>query len=493
MAFKDMREWITKLEEEGELIRVTKEVDWRDEIAGIARIALNNREPATLFENIKDYQTGRCTKLLQGALGTPERVALMMGLPKKAKKRDMVNIVRKAMYAKCPPVLVENGPVKENIVKGEDINLYDFPVPQWHSLDGGRYINTWCGVVTKDPEDGWVNIGLYRGMIADKDKISVLLCASQHWGIHFSKYAEMGKPMPVAVVIGWDPTLEFAAGAIIPTGISEWDVMGALRGKPVELVKCETVDLEVPATAEIVIEGYISADPDTFEMEGPFGEFTGYYTADRVRRPTIQVSCITHRNDPIFRGALEGSGPGLPNEDSAIYSIISRAVMWETLEKAGISGIVDCKPGSISIVKIKQTYQAQARQIAAALWSGPASEELFKLVMVVNDDIDIYNQSMVNWAFNYRVNPKEDLVIFPGSRGGHLDPSSPIADRDELGLGTGRWNRLLIDATWDLSQRGSWFGKKTPPLSVDLEPEVKEMVLNLWQEYGFSSLTKDLK
>lgn len=486
MAFKDMREWIQKLEEEGELIRVKAEVDWRGELGAITRKALTNREPAILFENIKDYQSGRCTKLFQGGLATPGRVALMLGLPKNTRRREMVDIVRKAFKARIPPVTVDNGPVKENIVK-DNINLYEFPVPKWHPLDGGRYINTWCGVVTKDPETGWVNVGLYRGMIVDRDKIGVLLVPSQHWGIHFSKYARMGKPMPVAVVYGWDPTMCFAAGSMLPTEVSEWDVIGALRGEPAELVKCETVDLQVPATAEIVVEGYISPDPKTYQMEGPFGEYAGFYAGQPGKRPVIQVTCITHRDDPIYRGALEGAGPGMPNEDSGIYAIACRALMFNILEAAGIPGIVDVKPGPINIVKIRQTYQGQARQIAAALWAVPASEFMFKNVMVVNEDIDIYNPMMVDWAFCYRVNPKEDLVVFPGTRGGLLDPSMPSKYRDELVYGSGKWNRLLIDATWDMGNRDDWFGQETPPLSIDLDPEDEKLVEKRWKEYGFTS------
>lgn len=152
MAYQDFRAWLTKLEAEGELIRIKAEVDWRGEIGAISRKALTNEAPATLFENIKDYRTGRCTRVFQGGLATKERVALMMGLPKEAGRRQMVDLVKKSWRATCPPVITKSGPVKENILQGEEINLYEFPVPKWHQLDGGRYINTWCGVVTRDPE-----------------------------------------------------------------------------------------------------------------------------------------------------------------------------------------------------------------------------------------------------------------------------------------------------------------------------------------------------
>jgi len=487
MAYKDFREWIAKLEEEGELLRIKAEVDWRGEIGAVTRKALANGEAATLFENIKDYQTGRCTRLFQGGLATKERVALMLGLPKDASRRQMVDIVRKSLRASCPPVSVKNGPVKENILKGAEINLYEFPVPIWHCLDGGRYINTWCGIVTKDPETGWVNVGAYRGMLVDKDKIGVLIVPAQHWGQHFAKYKAMGKPMPVACVFGWDETMMFAAGSMVPSGVSEWDVIGKLRGEPVELVKCETIDLEVPATAEMVIEGYISADPDTFIMEGPFGEYAGFYAGQPSKKPVIQVTCVTHRNDPIFRGSLEGAGPGMPNEDSGIYAISCRAIMLEILESAGVPGIVDVKPGPVNVVKIKQIFQGQARQVAAALWGSHASEYMFKTVMVVNDDIDIYDKMQLDWAFNYRVDPEKDIVTFPGTRGGVLDPSMPSKNRNIEVYGSGVWNRVLFDATWDMGNKEDWFGLDSPPLSIHLAPEDDELVTKRWQEYGFTS------
>src|SRR5204863_44758 len=198
MSFWDMREWMTRLEKEGELRRITAEVDWDRELGAITRRVLEKKGPALLFESIKGYRKGRCTRLIKGG---------------------------------------------------------------------------------------------------------------QHWGQHFMKYAARGEPMPVACVIGWDPIMPFLAGSPIPSGICEWDVMGAYRGEPAELVRCETVDLEVPASAEIVLEGVSSDDPATYEVEGPFGEFTGYVSDIPTPRPSMKVTCITHRRDPIFRGTLEGTLP----------------------------------------------------------------------------------------------------------------------------------------------------------------------------------------
>jgi len=298
MAYKDMREWIDKLEAEGELKRIKAKVDWNLEISEVARRAIAERGPALLFENIKDYGNTPCTKYFTNGIAKRSRIALMLGMSKDTKREELVKIVKKRFKEAIKPVTVQTGPVKENILKGNDIDLLRFPVPKYHPLDGGRYINTFCGVVTRDPEDGNINVGLYRGMVLGRDRIGKLLNPHQHWGQHYLKYQQRGKPMPIAIVYGWDPVLPFIAGAPLAHPPSEYEVMGALRQAPVELVKCETNDLMVPASAEIVVEGYISTDPATFEEEGPFGEWTGYYGWTR-KRPIVKVQHITHRNDPI--------------------------------------------------------------------------------------------------------------------------------------------------------------------------------------------------
>ena len=273
MQFGDLRGWIAHLEKEGELHQIDTEVDWDCELGTVTRRAFGNGDgPALLFNRIKDY-TGGCTRLFTGGLSNYSRVALMFGLPKKAPITELVKAARKAYAGRLPPVTVATGPVKQNILTGDDINLFDFPVPRWHRRDGGRYINTMQGTVTRDPSSGRVNVGVYRGMIGHKDTIPVLLWRPQNWGQDFAKYSGKGEEMPMAFIYGWEPCLPFCAASPVPPDVSEYDVMGALRGAPVELVNCETVPLQVPASAEIVIEGWISPDPATFEMEGPFGEY----------------------------------------------------------------------------------------------------------------------------------------------------------------------------------------------------------------------------
>ena len=219
MGFKDLREWLDKLESEGDLKRIKAQVDWEKEIGAVTNMAWRKGFSGLLFENIKDYQTARCRRLFTGALVTHRQIAMMFGLPKDTHFRDLVNACRQRTKGSMGPVIVPSGQVKENIVKGEDINLYDFPVPLWNRLDGGRYINTCCGVVTKDPETGAHNVGLYRGMIADKNRISLTIVPSQHIGQHFAKYREMGKEMPVAMVYGWERFLDIL---FLPTSMPRY-------------------------------------------------------------------------------------------------------------------------------------------------------------------------------------------------------------------------------------------------------------------------------
>jgi 4-hydroxy-3-polyprenylbenzoate decarboxylase len=264
----------------------------------------------------------------------------MLGLAPDTHPRELVKIGRTLLEGKVPPRIVKEGPCKENVVTGKDINLYDFPVPQWNRVDGGRYLLTYGGVVTKDPTTGVMNVGIYRGMVSAKDRIPILMWRAQHIGHHVTAWQNGGSSeMPIAVAIGWEPSLGFTGGSPVPKGVCEYDVMGSIRGEPVDLVKCETVDLYVPATAEIVIEGYLQLDPKNHDMEGPFAEFTGYVAGDKSPKPTIRVTAITHRNNPILRGAIEGSLPGSYSENGICSSIMRASTAWNVLDRAGVPGI----------------------------------------------------------------------------------------------------------------------------------------------------------
>ncbi|MCL4744414.1 MAG: UbiD family decarboxylase [Burkholderiaceae bacterium] len=492
-GFLDLRQTIQRLEEAGELHRISAEVDWDRELGAVTRKALEQKGPALLFEAIKGYRTGRCMRLVTSILASEARLRQVLGFPKNASNKDLVRHVLETNRKAIPPVQVDTGPVKQNIVTGEKIDLFEFPVPRWHPLEGGRYINTFASIVTRDPDTGVMNVGVYRGMISTKKSISVLLVkGGQHWGRHFQKYADRGQPMPVACVIGWDPMMDFIAGSPIAPGMCEYDVMGAYRGEPVQLIKCETSDLEVPASPEIVIEGFISADPSTFEMEGPFGEATGHISDIPALRPAIQVSCVTHRDNPIFRGTLEGTLPGSTSENGFMATIQRSASAWNILEGAGIPGIVDvvCTPITVGVnivVQIRKAYQGQPKQIAAALWGNSASQYKYKNVIVVEEEIDPTSWEQIDWALAFRVNAGEGgITVFPGIFGSVLDPSTPLRDRDVDQLGCAQWNRVLIDATrnWTFERRKEWNDERFPP-TVRLDPLDEARVLARWDEFGF--------
>ena len=486
MAYKDFREWLDKLEAEGELKRVGAKVDWDGEISGVVLETFRQRGPSLLFENIKDHENTLCKKFFCGGIASRRRVAMMLGLPKETPRDEITQITRERLKNPVKPVAVSTGPVKENIVKGKDVDLFQFPAPKWYPLDGGRYINTFCAVVTQDPESGELNAGLYRGMISGKDKIGVLVVPIQHWGLHFEKYQQMGKDMPVAVVYGCDDTLICAAALPHPHPKSnEYEVSGGLRQQPLELVKCETSDLVVPASAEIVIEGTISPDPATFMMEGPFGEWRGFYGEARMR-PVLKVDCITFRNDPVLRGTLNCLPPGVTGEPNIIGTFAHNGLMWNILESQGVPGIIDVVSGPWTIIRIHKSERGQARRIAAALWGSQMAVYFNEIVVVVEEDVDIHNLREVQWAILNYVDPARDIVVFPATGGDPLNPSLAEEDKDELKYGSGKINRLLIDATIDWNthpKRPEWGNKRFPPRCAGVPPEIEELVKSRWSEY----------
>ncbi len=495
VAFGDLRGWLQALDGAGELHTIDAEIDWNIELGTVARLAQGpGTGPALLFNKIRDYgENARCRQVFAGALSSYRRIAMMLGLPPDTHPRELVKLGRTVLTGSIPPKIVKTGPVKENVITGDDIDLSEFPVPQWNRVDGGRYILTYGGVVTKDPDTGVMNVGVYRGMVAGKNQIPILMWRAQHIGHHATAWLEAGhKEMPIAVAIGWEPSLGFVGGAPVPKGTCEYDVIGAIRGAPVDLVKCETVDLHVPASAEIVIEGYLGLDPASYTMEGPFAEFSGYVAGERSEKPTIRVTCITHRKDPILRGTIEGSLPGSYSENGMCSSIMRAAAAWNVLDRAGVPGVTDvwCPPvqaGVNTFVRIRQSYRNQAKQVANALWGSSAGHVRYKHVTVVDDDIDIHDYAAVDWAVAYRVNAGEDdIIIMPSTFGLGLDPSTRRRDRNVTQFGTGKWNRVLIDATinLDYDPDPDLGGARFPPTVWPAQADV-DAAKARWGELGF--------
>lgn len=482
MAYEDLRAWIAKLEQEGEIARIKTEVDWNLEIGAIARENMDRGGPALLFENIKDYNDTICKKLITCSLSTHERVALMLDLPKGTPYQDLIQVWRERTKKAVKPVIVDSGPCKENIIKGDDVDLFQFPTPHWQKLDGGRYIGTFHGVVTKDPDTGWTNVGMYREMIHDKNTTTMSVAQGQHIWFHWRKYRPHGKNMPLAVAIGWDQVLPAVAASPVPTGVDEYEIMGALRQEPVELVKCETSDLYVPASAEIILEGEVITDKSQFITCGPFGEFTGHYGPANLR-PPFKVNCITFRNDPIFQGTMEG----MPiNEDHSICSVSHSAFVWDLLEErmTGITG-VNSDPSTAYanlMVQIDNSYYGQVHQVATNVWSSHLSNMMCKNIIVCDQDVDIYDLKKVFWALGYRVDPKKDIIQFPGWVSA-LDPV--VAPEDKMGPGGNKGTRLLIDATKPIDRPRSeeYWGEKFAVVAYP-DDETMTKVRDGWEKYG---------
>lgn len=475
MPYRDLRAFIEKLRSEKELAEVSAEVNWRYEIGGIARKNLDLNGPSLLLKNIKDYST----PLFTCGVSTYPRVSLALGLPPQEPLEGIISEFRKRIKKTIKPQKVMTGPCKENILEGDGIDLLRFPVPLWQTGDGGRYIGTWHGVITKDPETGWTNAGMYRVMVHDQRTLGILIARGQHIGLHYEKYRKMKKAMPVAIVIGMNPLLPFTFLTPLPAQTDEYDFAGGLSGEAVDLVKCESSDLEVPACSEIVIEGEIP--PDERRMEGPFGEWTGHYGGKPGPRPVIHVQCITHRNDPIFRGSLEGKPV---NEDhlctSVALSALAHNLLAETLSIPGIRGVhFPAASGGwgMAIVSVNQRYPAHSRTIAHALLGSKVGTFL-KNVIVVDEDIDAFHLDEVWWALFSRLQASSGVTILKRGKTAFMDPSQ-ISELQGFG------DTLIVEAVkpYEWHPRPEWGNRRFPPTAYPSK-EVMESVEKRWNELG---------
>jgi phenylphosphate carboxylase beta subunit len=464
---KDLRDYIAKCEEEGLLCRIKKEVDWDLELSHIAKLNEEKGGPALLFENIKGYET----PVITSTCTTAERLALIMDMPRESTLVDLMREWVKKGETKVPPKYVETGPCKENVMKGDEVDLFKFPVPKFFPLDGGRFFGTAHFVVTKDPDSDWVNVGTYRLQLLEKNILGTQFIKGKHADIMLKKYQALGKPMPVAVVVGCDPLMFLMGAARLSAFESEYDLAGSIRGEPIEVVKCETNDLPVPAISEIVVEGEV--DPNAFKPEGPFGEYTGYYSGVGTDpRNFIKVNCVTHRNNPIFMSTTVGRAV---TDTHMTMALTYGATLWQQLVAMRIPGLkaVYCPPeGSgrfLAIISMTQMYPGHADQMLTAAISTEMGAYGLKTVIVVDDDIDPWDISRVMYALSFRFQPNRSQVIKRG-RSTPLDPSLPLGAREITG-------RLLLDATIPYD----W---KEKPLPIELDSELVKKIEASWSELG---------
>ncbi|MGB7572294.1 MAG: phenylphosphate carboxylase subunit beta, partial [Thermodesulfobacteriota bacterium] len=433
----DLRGFISLCEKEGELKRIKPEVDWNLEMSHIAKLNEENAGPALLFEKVKGYPS----QVISSVCTTTSRLALIMGMPKNTSLVELMREWVKRTHNKIPPKWVASGPCKENVLKGDQINLLKFPVPKVFPKDGGRFFGTTAYTISKDPESGWLNIGVYRLQVLDEKTLGAQFIKGKHSDIMLQKYKSLKKPMPVIVAIGGDPLMFLMGAARLPAFESEFDFAGAIRKEPIEVVKGETVDLPVPANAEIVVEGEV--DPETTRPEGPFGEYTGYYSGvGSTPRNFIKIHCITHRNNPIFWFTTVGRAV---TDTHMTMALTYGATLWQELEAMRIPGIkaVYCPPEGagrfIAIISVKQMYPGHANQVGTAAISTEMGAYGLKTVIVVDEDIDPWDLPRVLWALSFRFQPSRAQIINRG-RSTPLDPSLPIDQRDIT-------SRIIMDAT----------------------------------------------
>jgi 2,5-furandicarboxylate decarboxylase 1 len=458
MAFADLREFIAALEKAGELCRVKKKVSPHHELAAVIERNIDRRGPVLLFENVD----GSSMPLLNNPFTSRRLVAFALGWEEKDLMRRWLACLEKPL----PPVMVQSGPCKEVRVREPDLTRFPVPV-LWHDGDHGPYI-TFAQCITKDPDTGRRNVGIYRMEIQGPRRLGASIARIHHGAVNHLKHEQRGKDCDFALAIGTEPASYLATQATVGHGEDEYGLAGALRGKPIELVKCDTVDLEVPAHAEIVIEGRILANVRA--DEGPFGEWTGFVSG-RSPQPVVEVSCITHRRDPIYAVTYEGYPVYGPTN---IMQAVAREPEWfRTLRSQTCPTVTDVHftlggcAGSIVIASIRKTVEGQAKNVILDILREPGH----KLAIVVDHDIDIRNMDMVQWAMATRMQPASDLIVIPEAACMRLDPSQP-------NFPSGVGSKMGIDATWPLDQA------VTPYATVP--KEVSERVARSWESYGIS-------
>ena len=466
MAYADLRQFLQRLEEEGELGRVQRPVELHYEIGAVCRKTLDLRGPALSFEAIRGHKV----PLVVNLFATRRRYAMALETTPDEIHKRWIERTQKPIE----PVIVKTGPCKENIILGKDVDLRKFPIPIWNELDGGPYITLPCHI-SKHPVTGIRNASMYRGQVHDPKTIGILAAPYRHIVFHRNEALKRGEPLPVAIALGVDPAITVASVAAFPYEVDELTMAGALRGEPVELVRCETVPLEVPASAEIVLEGEI--DPNELREEGLFGEFSGYYGI-KLARPVIKIKAITHRNDPIYAGSYEGLPPhdtdllmGIPIETEILRLVPLPGIQKVHVTEGGC-GAFNC------VISIKKQFEGYGKMIGMAAL-GTWGARFVKTLIVVDDDVDAFDWTQVEWALATRVQPHRDVEIISDVVGCILDPSLPLHERQ---TGHSRTSKMIIDATkYDAAE----FENPCRP-----KPEVMERVNREWAEYSIPTGTR---
>ncbi|MER7796416.1 UbiD family decarboxylase [Microbacterium sp. NPDC096154] len=429
---RDIRELIDRFDKAGQVTRVAG-VDETLELGTLIELIAHQAGeggPAVLFEDVKGGSRGN--RVLSGATNSARRLAITMGLPESDNPLDVVKAYRERMktHKPIPPVLSDNPTVTENVLREGEFDINDFVTPLLHEKDGGRYIGTDDLVIMKDPDEGWVNIGTYRVQVQGSDRLSVWISPGKQGRQIRDKYFAKGQPCPVLVSVGHDPLLFLASGNELGWGQSEYDYVGGHRGEPYEVHESELHGLPMPAHAELVFEGVMY--PDDNALEGPFGEFTGYYAGGSSEQPVIRVQRVYHRTNPIQTVA---SPIRPPSNFSYSKCVMKAGMIWDEVERAGLSGVQGVwvhEAGAarmFNVISIKQAYDGHAKQAGLLAASTQSASYLGRFVVVVDEDIDPSNLFDVTWAMSTRCDPAQDIEIVKRAWSGPLDPRIPRGQR----------------------------------------------------------------
>jgi 4-hydroxy-3-polyprenylbenzoate decarboxylase len=484
MAYDGFQDFLGRLERAGELKRVREPVDPLLEIAEIADRVVKAGGPALLFEN----PIGSRFPVAINVFGSRKRMSMALGVEDleeiACEIERLVSLpgnVPDGLWAKAallpglvrigrntaPKVIQGPAPCQEVVMVGEEARLAELPILKCWPLDGGRFI-TLPLVFTKDATTGKRNVGMYRIQVYD-DRT-----AGMHWqrhkvgSRHFAEYEAQGRDIPVAVALGGDPAFTYAATAPLPDQIDEMVFAGFLRKRPVELVQCKTIDLEVPADAEFVIEGVVPAGER--RTEGPFGDHTGYYTLED-EYPVFHVTAITHRKNAVYPATIVGRPPmedgWLGKATERLFLPLVRLFVPEVIDyNLPVEGVFH----NLCIVKIRKRYPGHAQKVMNALW-GLGQMMFTKVIVVVDEWVDVQNPQEVLWVTANNIDPERDVTFIKG----------PIDVLDHASRAMGFGSKMGIDATKKLPEEG--FSRPWPPV-IEMSPEVKGRVDAIWSKLG---------
>jgi 4-hydroxy-3-polyprenylbenzoate decarboxylase len=486
LKYSDLREFIAFLEQRGELVRIKREVDPNLEMTEISDRTLRAKGPALLFENPKGYDT----PVLCNLFGTPDRVAMGMGQENVSALRDVGTLLAFLKEPEPPKGLrdlwekrhdfkqvlnmpvkqIKNPPCQEIVIEGDDVDLDKLPIQTCWPGDKAPLV-TWALAITRGPEKERQNLGIYRMQKIGKNKLIMRWLAHRGGALDYREFQKRfpGKPYPVAIALGADPATTLGAVTPVPDTLSEYAFAGLLRGEKTQVAKCLGNDLQVPATAEFILEGFLH--PGEEAEEGPFGDHTGYYN-EVESFPVFTIDRITHRKDPIYHSTYTGRPPDEP----AVLGVALNEVFVPILQKQ-FPEIVDfyLPPEGCSyrmaIVSMKKQYPGHAKRVMMGVWSFLRQFMYTKFVIVTDDDINARDWNDVIWAITTRMDPKRDTVLIDNTPIDYLDFASPVS-----GLGS----KMGLDAThkWPGETSREW-GRV-----IVQDEAVKRRVDDMWAELG---------